>query len=532
MRSRAEYPVERKQRTPNQGFSECTMKDMMPLLPNDDGDAVNVLNLTANFKLCSKSSESCTLCLVIDTELHIHLDNDTEDEEHSGIVEEEDDSEEMRNPKVPELNISIHEEMNYVELLFDGSNNSLPSVCIQYEQNGTCQECVGNVSVAVGQAQSDSHGSMLLWNIYAPCRLEGEVKVKGMENELGPFCFKNIGRNGHVVLLSPPDLDGGVSDSVCRLGSLLCNKGFNVSVDQWSRMELWNRGPLPWLHSKLLEMDSQGDHVVLVLTRKAIEKAEEWMPQNKEIIKTKDRGLPQMCSPYSDLFTAALCIIHADKLQGRAGKRFLLVTFDSHLRSDRKRPELLQGLPLFQLPFQTQALLTELTVEQAGRSDIDECGTELGRCPPSSYCFNTEGSFECRDIDECSDRVLACHGLDEICTNTCGSFRCDCAKGFIRRHGVCEKKQLPGGEEKGLFEDIQDDEVEVLQQMFFGVVLCALATLAAKGDLVYTSVFMGAVAAMAGYWLSDRGELVTTGQGSEDQETKTESSRGANQTQR
>lgn len=61
-------------------------------------------------------------------------------------------------------------------------------------------------------------------------------------------------------------------------------------------------------------------------------------------------------------------------------------------------------------------------------------------------------------------------------------------------------------QEKGLFEDIRDDEVEVLQQMFFGVVLCALATLAAKGDLVYTSVFMGALAAMAGYWLSDRGD--------------------------
>lgn len=63
-----------------------------------------------------------------------------------------------------------------------------------------------------------------------------------------------------------------------------------------------------------------------------------------------------------------------------------------------------------------------------------------------------------------------------------------------------------GVQEKGLFEDIQDEEVEVLQQMFFGVVLCALATMAAKGDMVYTSLFMGAVAAMAGYWLSDRGD--------------------------
>lgn len=48
---------------------------------------------------------------------------------------------------VPELYISIYEEMNYVELLFDGSNNTLPSVCIQYEQNGTCQVSVISVCI-------------------------------------------------------------------------------------------------------------------------------------------------------------------------------------------------------------------------------------------------------------------------------------------------------------------------------------------------------------------------------------------------
>ncbi|XP_053724856.1 protein disulfide isomerase Creld1 [Synchiropus splendidus] len=169
--------------------------------------------------------------------------------------------------------------------------------------------------------------------------------------------------------------------------------------------------------------------------------------------------------------------------------------------------------------------------------DVDECDGEPGRCPSSSYCVNTEGSFKCRDcdqacvgcmgsgaarcrkcaagfrmtgakcldVDECSDLVLACPGLNEICINTAGSYHCQCAEGFIAKDKACVKKQLPGVEEKGLFEDIQEDEVEVLQQMFFGVVLCALATLAAKGDLVYTSVFVGAAAGMAGYWLSDRG---------------------------
>ncbi|KAK0154045.1 Cysteine-rich with EGF-like domain protein 1 [Merluccius polli] len=170
--------------------------------------------------------------------------------------------------------------------------------------------------------------------------------------------------------------------------------------------------------------------------------------------------------------------------------------------------------------------------------DIDECGTELAKCPPSSYCSNTKGSYKCRDcdqscvgcmgsgaarcrkcatgyrltgakcldVDECGEKSLPCPGLEEICTNVEGSFLCDCADGFIHKNNVCVKKQQPSSHEKGLFEDIPEDEVAVLQQMVFGVVLCALATLAAKGDMVFTSIFMGGVAAMAGYWLSERGD--------------------------
>lgn len=118
---------------------------------------------------------------------------------------------------------------------------------------------------------------------------------------------------------------------------------------------------------------------------------------------------------------------------------------------------------------------------------------------------------KCLDIDECVDRVLACHGLDEICVNTEGSFQCHCAEGFISKDNICLRKQLPNVPEKGLWEELQDDEVKVLQQMFLGVVLCALGTLAAKGDLVYTSIFMGAAAAMAGYWLYEKGDGVLDG---------------------
>lgn len=30
--------------------------------------------------------------------------------------------------------------------------------------------------------------------------------------------------------------------------------------------------------------------------------------------------------------------------------------------------------------------------------DIDECGTELARCPSNTYCHNTDGSYECRGM--------------------------------------------------------------------------------------------------------------------------------------
>uniref|UniRef100_A0A8C3QEM7 protein disulfide-isomerase n=1 Tax=Cyanoderma ruficeps TaxID=181631 RepID=A0A8C3QEM7_9PASS len=173
--------------------------------------------------------------------------------------------------------------------------------------------------------------------------------------------------------------------------------------------------------------------------------------------------------------------------------------------------------------------------------DIDECGTEMAHCRANQYCVNTEGSYECRDcstacigcmgagparckkcnkgywrdgakcldVDECaSAEEPVCTGVQEVCENTEGSYRCVCAQGHVRRDGQCVEDKPP---EKGFFDDVTDDEVVVLQQMFFGVMICALATLAAKGDMVFTAIFIGAVAAMAGYWLSDRSDRVLDG---------------------
>ncbi|NXW37267.1 CREL1 protein, partial [Phaetusa simplex] len=169
--------------------------------------------------------------------------------------------------------------------------------------------------------------------------------------------------------------------------------------------------------------------------------------------------------------------------------------------------------------------------------DIDECGTEMGGCRANQFCVNTEGSYEggdcstacigcmgagparckkcnggdwrdgakCLDVDECtSAEEPGGGGVQEVCENTEGSYRWGGARGHVRRDGQCVEDRGGDAPEKGFFDDGGGDEVVVLQQMFFGVMRGGLATLAAKGDMVFTARGGGAVAAMAGYWLSDR----------------------------
>ncbi|XP_063788812.1 uromodulin-like [Pseudophryne corroboree] len=84
-------------------------------------------------------------------------------------------------------------------------------------------------------------------------------------------------------------------------------------------------------------------------------------------------------------------------------------------------------------------------------ADIDECAYSWSNnC--SHTCTNTFGSYICNcasgykknvadfciDIDECSDHTLnACHSL-AICTNTIGSFSCSCPYGYYGNGFHCE----------------------------------------------------------------------------------------------
>ena len=170
------------------------------------------------------------------------------------------------------------------------------------------------------------------------------------------------------MVLSPPDSEEGLSELVCGLGSFLREQGLGMSVDQWSHAELCSLGPLPWLYGQLLRLEQHGGgRVVLVLTRGALQRATEWMHLSR---REKDRG-PQgppataSPSPYSDVFWACLACVAGARGRGLARERFLLVDFEACPRelawSGGPLPELLEGLSVFRLPSQSQALLLELT---------------------------------------------------------------------------------------------------------------------------------------------------------------------------
>jgi hypothetical protein len=81
-------------------------------------------------------------------------------------------------------------------------------------------------------------------------------------------------------------------------------------------------------------------------------------------------------------------------------------------------------------------------------SDIDEC-LSSNVCPPNAKCSNTNGSFHCEcssgfeqnddvcvDVDECHSGIADCAHY-ERCENTVGSYRCMCNAGFAHINGSC-----------------------------------------------------------------------------------------------
>ncbi|MGH0129542.1 UNVERIFIED_CONTAM: hypothetical protein FKN15_033867 [Acipenser sinensis] len=70
-------------------------------------------------------------------------------------------------------------------------------------------------------------------------------------------------------------------------------------------------------------------------------------------------------------------------------------------------------------------------------NDIDECANETSPCKENQYCHNKEGSYSCKDVNECSLPDKSCLRENEDCVNTKGSFKCVCSQGFEDKDGAC-----------------------------------------------------------------------------------------------
>ncbi|MGH0187064.1 UNVERIFIED_CONTAM: hypothetical protein FKN15_023566 [Acipenser sinensis] len=166
--------------------------------------------------------------------------------------------------------------------------------------------------------------------------------------------------SGHVLLLYPSEESVSLPVLVSSLGSSLAELGFSVLLDLWSRTQLCSLGPVPWLHSRLAQLQQDGGKAVLILTQGAWEQAERWVQHPG----SRTRQIQNSSEPRLDVFSASLSCILADFLQGRAGERFVLAQFETPLLPVLKHeglPEIFKGIPLYSLPTQSLAFLTELS---------------------------------------------------------------------------------------------------------------------------------------------------------------------------
>lgn len=68
-------------------------------------------------------------------------------------------------------------------------------------------------------------------------------------------------------------------------------------------------------------------------------------------------------------------------------------------------------------------------------SDIDECINET-LCDDGKICFNTVGSYQCVDDNECETNVC---DENAVCSNTDGGYTCSCNYGFEGNGMVCSE---------------------------------------------------------------------------------------------
>ncbi|TTN83888.1 Interleukin-17 receptor C [Bagarius yarrelli] len=156
-----------------------------------------------------------------------------------------------------------------------------------------------------------------------------------------------------VLVLAPQEPQG--SADVIQLG-------FSVSLDLWNKAEVGNLGPTPWLHSRLQHVQRHGGKTLLLLSHEAVCRVEDYYETWSGASNAGTAG-ETSCPWSADVFSSALSSLFSARLQGGAAEHFVLVQLGCELI---EMPKLLYGLKLYQLPSESQQLLTDLHTVQPG----------------------------------------------------------------------------------------------------------------------------------------------------------------------
>ncbi|XP_026993261.1 uncharacterized protein il17rc [Tachysurus fulvidraco] len=176
--------------------------------------------------------------------------------------------------------------------------------------------------------------------------------------------YQSQGRLGDVLLVHSSGSDSSFSDTVCWFATWLSELGFSVSLDLWNQAVVSKLGPTPWLHSRLQHVQKSGGKTLVLLSHDAVHRAEAHS-ESWSCVSNKEDGKTSKTSWMwnADVFSSALSSIFSARLQGCAVEHFALVQLES---GALELPELFQGLKLYQLPSESQRLLTDLQTRSLG----------------------------------------------------------------------------------------------------------------------------------------------------------------------
>ncbi|XP_038668413.1 interleukin-17 receptor C-like isoform X1 [Scyliorhinus canicula] len=155
--------------------------------------------------------------------------------------------------------------------------------------------------------------------------------------------------NRNVLLLYSLD-HNQFEKLVNTFASVLCELQFQVIVDLWKRGEVGAQGPLPWVHSQKKKVAGEGGKIVILLSKGASVKYNEWLQSTVSTEATYD--------PY-DGFMASLNCVLPDIMKGHVSGKYVVVYFED-LQKKEEIPEVFSNMPIYSLPAQLSEFLQEL----------------------------------------------------------------------------------------------------------------------------------------------------------------------------